>query len=221
MLHFRADQDDAEQWTIQKDSPFWYCNFVELGYYRDLVARGELEKALLVFYTNLAYGASPDLYQTVERVNVLDSNYAPLQPNSSANGRILAAMRRMVIDEQDEAQGVLWLLRACPRRWFAAGKSLSAVDAPTLFGKMAVKTTATGDALVIDVDSPAVRPLKELRVALRHPSRRKPSQVTVNGKAVAVDGELLTIANPSGHLRIVASYPPYLTTVGQTFLSAP
>ena len=104
------------------------------------MARGELEKALLAFYTNLAYGTSPDLYQTVERVNVLDSNYSPFQPNSSANGRILSAMRRMVIDEQDEAQGVLWLLRACPRRWFAAGKSVSATDAPTLFGKMAVKT---------------------------------------------------------------------------------
>ena len=59
MLHFRSDEEETEQWTIQKDSPFWYCNFVELGYYRDFVARGELEKALLVFYTNLAYGASP------------------------------------------------------------------------------------------------------------------------------------------------------------------
>ena len=114
----------------------------------------------------------------------------------------------MVIDEQDEAQGVLWLLRACPRRWFAAGKSVSAADAPTLFGKMAVKTTATDDAITIDIDPPAARPLKELRVALRHPSRRKPNEVTVNGKAVAVGGELLTIPNPSGHLRFVARYAP-------------
>ena len=208
MLHFRADENEAEQWTIQTDSPFWYCNFVELGYYRDLVARGEVEKALLVFYTNLAYGASPDLYQTVERVNVLDSNYAPFQPNSSANGRILSAMRRMVIDEQDEADGVLWLLRACPRRWFAAGKSVSATDAPTLFGKMAVKTTATDDTITIDIDSPAVEPVKELHVALRHPRRQKPNAVTVNEKPVTVDGELLIIPHPSGHLRVVAKYAP-------------
>jgi hypothetical protein len=207
MLHFR-DDGEPEQWTIQKDSPFWYCNFIELGYFRDFVARGEVEKALLAFYTNLAYGTSPDLYQTVERVNVLDSNYAPFQPNSSANGRSLMAMRRMVIDEQDEAQGVLWLLRACPRRWFAPGKSVSAIDAPTLFGKMAVKTAVTGNAIVIDIDSPVVRPIKELRVALRHPSRRKPNEVTVNGKAVTAESELLIIPNPSGHLRIVAKYAP-------------
>jgi hypothetical protein len=206
MLHFRADENEAEQWTIQKDSPFWYCNFVELGYYRDFVARGELEKALLVFYMNLAYGASPDLYQTVERVNVLDRNYAPFQPNSSANGRILSAMRRMVIDEQDESQGVLWLLRACPRRWFAAGKSVSVADAPTLFGKMAVKTTATDNEIAVDIDPPSAKPLKELRVALRHLSRRKPNEVTVNGKPVTVDGELLTISYPSGRLQVVAKY---------------
>ena len=86
------------------------------------------------------------------------------------------AMRRMVIDEQDEAQGVLWLLRACPRRWFAPGKSVSAIDAPTLFGKMAVKTAVTGNAIVIDIDSPVVRPIKELRDPLAIQAAANPTR---------------------------------------------
>jgi hypothetical protein len=207
MLHFQGGGgDENEQWKIDPDSPYWYCNFVELSYDRDFLARGELEKALLVFYTNLAYGMSPDLYQTVERVDVADSNYAPWQPNSSANGRILAAIRRMVIDEQDEADGVLWLLRGCPRRWFAPGKSMAVRDAPTLFGKMALQTTSTADAITIDIDPPTERPLKQLRIALRHPSRQKAREVTVNGAQVTVEGEVLTLTTPSGHLRIIAKY---------------
>ena len=48
--------------------------------------------------------------------------------------------------------------------------------------------------------------MKELRVALRHPSRKEASEVTVNGTRAKVEGEVLTIPAPSGHLRIVAKY---------------
>ena len=161
------------------------------------------EKALLVFYTNLVYGMSADLHQTVERVNVNDSNFAPFQPNASGNGRVLDMMRRMVIDEQDEAQGVLWLLRGCPRRWFAPGKAVVVEDAPTLFGKMAMRTTCTKDTITIDIDPPADRPLKQLCVAVRHPGRQKAREVTINGASIAIQGEVLTIPAPSGHLHIV------------------
>ena len=186
----------------------WYCNATESTYYRGFLARGESEKALLVFYTNLLYGMSEDLYQTVERVNTTDSDFAPYQPNASGNARILQMMRRMVIDEQDEAKGMLWLLRGCPRRWFAAGKSVVVADAPTLFGKMAMHTTSTTDAITIDIDPPADRPLRQLCVVMRHPDRQKPREITLNGANIAIHGEVLTIPAPVGHLRIVARFVP-------------
>jgi hypothetical protein len=201
--HFAGVEDQSK---VAADSPFYYCNQAEMNYFRNYLARGETEKALLVFYTNLVYGMSPDLYQTVERVNVKDSNYAPFQPNASGNGRIIDMMRRMAIDEQDEAQGVLWLLRGCPRRWFAAGKTLSVTDAPTLFGKMGLQVSCSKDAITIDIDAPADRPLKELRIALRHPIRRMPHAITVNGSKVPVTSEIVTLPTPSGHLRLVAQY---------------
>jgi hypothetical protein len=204
MSHFRGN--DADGLGKKTDMPFWYCNCTELPYYRGFLARGELEKALLVFYTNLVYGMSEDLLQTVERVNVTNSNYAPFQPNASGNGRVLDMMRRMVIDEQDEAKGVLWLLRGCPHRWFAPGKSVAVADAPTLFGKMAMQTTCTKDTIAIDIDPPADRPMKKLCVVVRHPNCRKPQEVTVNGASFPIEEEILTIPVPSGHLRIVAKY---------------
>ncbi len=203
--HFAGIEDQSK---VDVNSPFYYCNQAEMYYFRFFLARGETEKALLVFYTNLVYGMSPDLHQTVERVNVNDSNFAPFQPNASGNGRVLDMMRRMVIDEQDEAQGIVWLLRGCPRRWFAPDQSLTVENAPTLFGKMVVHTVSTQDTITVDIDPPAGRTVEQLRVALRHPSRQQPQSVTVNGANVEVNGETVTLSKPSGHLCIVAKYNP-------------
>jgi hypothetical protein len=99
-------------------------------------------------------------------------------------------------------------LRGCPRRWFAPGKTVLVADAPTLFGKMAVRMACTKDAITIDIDPPADRPLKQLHVALRHPSRQKAKQVTINGANAAIQEEVLTVPAPSGHLHIVAEFTP-------------
>jgi len=159
-----------------------------------------------VLYSSLVYGMSEDCHETVERVNLVDANYSPFQPNSSGNGRVLAMLRRIVIDEQDEAQGKLRLLRGAPPRWFAPGKSISFSDAPTVFGKTALRTTCTDHAITIDVDSPTDPALKQLCVAVRHPARQKPRKVTVNGANATMDGEIVTVNAPTGHLRIVAEY---------------
>jgi hypothetical protein len=130
----------------------WYVNSSERGFFKNYLARGETEKALLFFYSTLVYGLSHDCYQTVERILVSDPNFAPFQPNASGNGRLLDMMRRMVIDEQDP--GKLWLLRGCPRRWFADGQSIDVKDAPTYFGKMSFHMAASGKTIRVDIDAP-------------------------------------------------------------------
>ena len=205
MCHFQGSLGD-EQWKVNGDSPYWYVNQTEMAWQRDFLARGEPEKALLVFYTNLVYGMSPDCYQTVERVNLADSNYAPFQPNSSGNGRVLAMMRRMVIDEQDEEKGILWLLRGCPRCWFAPGKSILVRDAPTLFGKMALCTQSTATTVIVDVDLPVQRPPSQVRLVVRHAQRQKPKAVMVNGKPASSQDETITLPALAGHVRVVCTY---------------
>jgi hypothetical protein len=205
MCHFGSD-GGALNWKTDRNSPFWYVINTEVYWHRDFLARGEFEKALLVFYSSLAYGMSPDMFETVERVCVADSNYAPLSPNASSNGRALTMLRRIVIDEQDEAKGTLWLLRGCPRRWFAPGKSIDVSDAPTVFGKTALHTTCTDRAITIEIDSPKDSALKQLCVAVRHPDRKIPIRVTVNGEDAAIENEIVTVKSPSGQLRIVAEY---------------
>lgn len=205
MCHFGSD-GGALNWKTDQKSPFWYVINTEMYWHRDFLARGDFEKALLVFYSALAYGMSPDMFETVERVCVSDSNYAPLSPNASSNGRALSMLRRIVIDEQDETKGKLWLLRGCPRRWFGPGKSISVSDAPTVFGKTALRTTCTDHTITIDIDSPTDPALKQLCVAVRHPTRQKPKKVTINGANATMEDEIVTVNAPAGHLQIVAEY---------------
>jgi hypothetical protein len=184
----------------------WYPNQTERGYFKSYLARNEIEKALLVFYSNLAYGMSQDTCQTCERLHVDDPNFAPLQPNASGNGRIIDMLRRMIIDEQDADGGTLWLLRGCPRRWFAPGQSIIVRNAPTLFGEMAVRTKSDGRRIMVDLKCPNRQTPREIRLVLRHPDRTPIALATANGKAVAVDGETIVLRETHGRQRVVCTY---------------
>jgi hypothetical protein len=205
MCHF-SFMESIDEWNVPKESPFWYVLAGDACWHKDFLARGEYEKALLVLYGSLVYAMSEDMFETVERVNIADSNFSPFQPNSSGNGLVLTMLRRLVIDEQDEAKGTLWLLRGCPRRWFAPGKTIEVADAPTVFGKTAIRTTCTERTIAIDIDVPTDPSLKKMCVAIRHPDRKTPKKVAVNGTPVSFKNETATIPAPAGHLKITAEY---------------
>ncbi len=181
-------------------SSYWYVNSIEKGKYMNHLARGEHEKALLIFYTNLVYSMSQDCYQTVERINLQEPNFSPFQQNASGNGRILEMCRRMMIDEQEP--GVVWLLRGCPRRWFAPGKTIVVENAPTRFGPMALRTRADGPTVTVEIEAPAWEPPRQMRVVVRHPERRALQSATANGAKCRVEGETVSIPSPRGHLRL-------------------
>jgi len=179
----------------------WYPNQTERSYFRCYLGRGEIEKALLVLYSNLNYGMSNDTYQTSERFKADNSNWTGLSPNASGNGRNIDMIRRMVIDEQDS--GKLWLLRGCPRRWFEPGKSIVAENAPTVFGKMAIRTKSMSDRIVIDVKAPDRKMPESMILMVRHPKERTIRKVTVNGKPAKIDGEAIVLPQRSGKFHVV------------------
>jgi hypothetical protein len=147
---------------------------------------------------------SQDCHQTAERINFAEPRYAPLQQNASGNGRIIEMCRRMVIDEQEP--DVLWLLRGCPRRWFAPGKTIAVEDAPTRFGKMAVRTHSDGQTITVDIESPSWESPREMRVVVRHPDRRAMASAMINGRKCSVERETITIPAPKGRLQLVCTY---------------
>lgn len=187
------------------ESPFWYVNSIEKGKYMNHLARGEFEKALLVFYTNLIYSMSQDCHQTVERINLEEANYSPFQQNASGNGRMIEMCRRMVIDEQEA--GVLWLLRGCPRRWFASGKKIVVNDAPTLFGPMSLATHRAGNEVVVEIDPPRWQLPRELRVVVRHPERKPLVMATIDDEECEIRQETVVIKEPGrARFRLVCRF---------------
>jgi len=190
-------------------SSYWYIDWAAPGIYMSHLARGEYEKALLDFYTNLIYSMSSDCYQTVERIDITEPNYAPFQSNPSGNGRVIEMARRMVIDEQES--GVLWLLRGCPRRWFAPGKTVVVENAPTLFGPMSLRTSADDRTVTVDIEAPSWESPREIRLVARHPKRRALKSATLNGSKCTVNNDsvgndIVIIPNPKGHLHLVCTF---------------
>jgi hypothetical protein len=110
----------------------------------------------------------------------------------------------MVIDDQDP--GVIWLLRGCPRRWFAPGQSIVVEDAPTYYGKMALRSSADENSIVIDVDPPSGDNPVELRVVIRNPLEKAPLQVTVNGVESRLDNGVVSLTNVRAHQQIVCRF---------------
>lgn len=184
----------------------WYAGQVERTYYQCYLARGEFEKALLTFYTCMVYCLSPDCYQTAERNNMFESNFRPYMPNASGTGRLLDMLRRAVIDEQEADSGRLWLLRGCPRPWFAKDREIVVDNAPTLFGKMALRTHSSGGAVTVDIDPPDQLPLREIRLVVRQADRKPLLKATVNGLTAESEADTIILPAPRGHLRVECSY---------------
>ena len=166
--------------------PEWYNTQTDHTFYNCYLARREFEKAILTFYSAFVYGVSHDCLQTQERTNVLEPNYGTYNTNASNIGRLLGMMKTMVIDEQEPDR--LWLLRGCPRRWFAAGQSIEVAAAPTESGPiaLAVRTAAAGDvtvALTLPPQYDAAR--RPIFVRVPHPERKAIRRVAIDGQDAA------------------------------------
>jgi len=162
----------------------YYAIATEDPYHNAWVVRGEVEKALLSFYSTLAFGVDKDTLGAVERFSLYDRRYAPFFIDSSGGMRICDMIRRTVFLERNSE---LRLLATAPRRWLETGKKIQVEDAPTYFGAMTFNVESQVDQrkivadLVLRVDRPDR--LHKIHLRLPHPDRQRMKQVTVNGRS--------------------------------------
>jgi len=176
-LTARCHQDD------KGNRGSYYVTLTEDVWHAAWVQRGEVEKALLTFYSNLAFGVDKETLGAIERFMLYDRRYAPFFMDSSGGLRICNMVRRNLLLESESG---LQLLPAAPRRWLEHGKTIQIEDLPTYFGKidLVVNSQVRDERVAIDLRLQVARPdrLKKVTLRVPHPTNQRMKQVTLNGR---------------------------------------
>jgi hypothetical protein len=179
-------------------------------YHYGWVVRGEHEKALLTFYSALAFGVDKDTLGAIERFSLYDRRYAPFFIDSSGAMRICGMIRRTLLLEKESE---LWLLSAAPRRWLQPGKEIEVLDAVTYFGNLNLRVKSRVDQgnivaeLVLRKDRPDR--LRKILLRLPHPDKQRMKQVTLNGtpwKNFNAEQEVIELKPLENRYQILAQY---------------
>ncbi|HEX4424146.1 MAG TPA: hypothetical protein VH079_02020 [Terriglobales bacterium] len=188
----------------------FYVNFSEDIWHRGWLLRGETEKALLAFYSMLAYGVDKQTFATVERFHLTDDRYAPFFMDTSANARVCGLIRQALILEEGK---MLYLLLGVPRRWLEDGKQIDVAKGITTAAKvdLKVKSHLREGKILIDftlADLQAEK-LEGLRLRIPHPVRQQMKKVLVNGQPWTrfnSENEIIELTPGNGRTEIVVSY---------------
>jgi hypothetical protein len=161
----------------------YYMVSSEDVYHYAWVTRGEVEKALLSFYSALAFGVDKDTLGAIERFSLYDRRYAPFFIDSSGGMRICQMIRRTLVLEKGSE---LRLLPGAPRHWLEAGKTIQLKDAPTYFGEvnLSVESQVQRKQIVADLKMHLDGPdrLKSVSLRIPHPTKQRMKQVTINSQ---------------------------------------
>jgi hypothetical protein len=198
-----TDQDPSlrgERYMVTGEDPYHY----------GLTVRGEVPKALLVFYSTLAFGVDHDTLGPVERFDLYDRRYAPFFIDSSGSMRICEMIRRTLLFERE---GKLTILPVAPRRWLEAGKQIDVESAVTYSGTVDFKIVSHVDRgqIMIDLHLHTARPdfLTSLTLRIPHPAHTPIREVLVNGdrsNTFNVAQETISLNPAASDYRIVVNY---------------
>lgn len=188
----------------------FYVNFSEDIWHRGWLLRGEIEKALLAFYSMLGYGLDKQTLVTVERFHLADQRYAPFFMDTSASARVCGLIRQALLLEEGR---VFHLLAGVPRRWLEAGEKIEVTRGVTVGGKISfnMKSQADEGKIIFDLALAELRPeeVENVRLRLPHPTRQKMKSVLVDGKSWArfnPKTEIVELEPKTGRTEVVAMY---------------
>jgi hypothetical protein len=188
----------------------FYVNFSEDIWHRGWLLRGEVEKALLAFYSMLGYGMDKETFVTVERFHLSDPRYAPFFMDTSASARVCGLIRQMLLLEDNK---VLHLLAGIPRQWMEAGKRVEVDRGVTPAVKVNLRVDSHVDsgeiAVALELSHLRAEGLASIRLRVPHPSRQKIKSVLVNGKSwnrIQPERETIELDPQPGRTSIVVNY---------------
>ncbi|MDD5677404.1 MAG: hypothetical protein PHW60_05340 [Kiritimatiellae bacterium] len=157
----------------------WYVIAPELDRYRLYLERNEIEKALLTLYSLIAFCLT-DTLQSVERINIIDPYWAPVQVNPSGSARIISTIGESIVFEMEKG---LSFFRGIPRAWLEPGKHVALRGWKTIHGAVtcAVQVDRTGDCITGNIAFAGSRGAVDGEIVLRHPARKPIRAVRLDG----------------------------------------
>ncbi len=136
-----------------------------------LLESGHIEKYLLGFYGHLAYHQTPGTFTACEQVAVKGGATRGYEADYCVPAQLVTPqMLRWMIAWEPWDREELWLARAAPRAWFAAGFSASRI--PTRFGPASISIVPGGKAATVELDRPNPGLTVHLRLPLAGPTVR-------------------------------------------------
>jgi hypothetical protein len=175
------------------------------GYLNNALKRDEVNKALLGFWSFMAFGMTRDTYSPVE-VTMIDTgeNHYTL-PHLYSCTEQLRLLRNLLVREEGD---VLWLGQGIPREWLAKGKHVRVSGAPTEFGEVTYQLSSDEDTgLTVTINPPTRNPPTEIRLRLRDPQKRAIKQVVSETDIDHTeDDETITLENVRSQVRLHVSF---------------
>jgi hypothetical protein len=164
------------------------------GYLMNAMKRGEVRKTLLGFWSMQAFGMTRDTYSPVEVTMIKTGENHYTLPHLYSCTDQLRLFRNMLLHEDEN---VLWIGQGIPRAWLEAGKHIAVKSAPTQFGEVSYRIDALSDEQMrVAIAPPSRRAPQEIRIQLRHPSKRKILSVSASpNEMVSFEGEIIVLKN--------------------------
>jgi hypothetical protein len=162
------------------------------GYLMDRIRTGEIQKALVGFWSFMAYGMTRGTYSPVEvTLHKTGDNHYTL-PHTYSCTQQLRLLRYMLLREEG---GDLVIAQGIPSAWLEPSKRIEVTEAPTRFGPASYRiATKDSTSASVHLDPPTRNPPREIRIHLRHPSGIRIASVKASdGANVAVDGSVVRL----------------------------
>jgi len=175
------------------------------GYLVNALRKDEPRKALLGFWSFLAFGMTRDTYSPVEVTMIRTGENDLTLPHLYSCTQQLRLLRNLLVFEQGD---VLWLGKAAPRAWFEPGKHVGVDSAPTEFGPLSYRVDALADGTArVRIDPPTRRPPAEIKLRLRHPKGRPIASVEATPfTPVQLEGDTATFRDLKSPVDLVVRF---------------
>jgi hypothetical protein len=159
------------------------------GYLNNALKRNETRKALLGFWSFMAFGMTRDTYSPVEVTMIKTGENHYTLPHLYSCTEQLRLLRNLLVREDGET---LMIGQGVPRAWLERGKHVAVNKAPTSFGEVSYRIEPQdGGTTRITLDPPTRRPATDIRIHLRDPRGRKIARV--EGADVSFSGEVIVL----------------------------